>query len=67
MWHVIQTAIITFIIIFLLHHIYEHLTEVLTPPVVEVKRHEEYDRIEKIIKPDMKDELAEFMEQLQRS
>jgi len=66
MWEIIQTATITFLIIFLLHYIYEHLQQVLSPPIVEVKRHEEYDRIEKLIKPDMKEELAEFIQQLHR-
>ena len=66
MWEVIRAATITFLIVFLLHHIYEHLQQVLSPPIVEVKRYEEYGRIEKLIKPDMKEELADFIQQLHR-
>ena len=66
MWEVIRTAVITLVIVFLAHKIYEHLQEVMSPSVVEVKRQQEYARIEKLIKPDMKEELADFIDQLRR-
>ncbi len=66
MWEVLKTAAITFFIMFLLHHIYDHLQHVLSAPVVEVKRKEEYAKIDQLIKPDMKEELADFIQQLHR-
>jgi hypothetical protein len=66
MWEVIRTATLTCLVLFLLHHIYDHLQVVLSPPVVEIKRKEEYEKIEKIIKPEMEEELADFMKQLRR-
>ena len=67
MWNILYTGIITFIILLLLHHLYNYLQTNLTiPKVNEISSTIAQDLKEIQSKPDVKDELKEYLNQFKK-